>query len=71
MKAVANTHVTFDLTLKGSGALVLREIAKYSKTIGQAVAAKEGLSGDAANVRASEIKRCLRRVRLALEAVGV
>lgn len=71
MKVTPNTHVTYDLTVKESGAKVLREISKFSKTIGKTVAAKEGLSGDEASNRAAEIKRTLRRVRLALEEVGV
>ena len=71
MKATPHTETYFDLTLKESGATVLRELAKFSKTIGKTVAAKEGLSGSEADNRASEIKRTLRRIRLALEAVGV
>lgn len=67
MKATEYTHVSYDLTLKSSGAKVLREISKFSKTIGAVVAEREGLGAD----RAAEIKRTLRRVRLALEAVGV
>ena len=71
MKVTPETHVTYSLQVKESGAKVLREISKFSKTIGQTVASREGLSGDAADSRAAEIKRTLRRVRLALEEVGV
>ena len=55
------------LNLKSSGAKVLQSAFKFSKTIGKAVAAKEGLSGEAATDRAGEIQRTLRRVRVALE----
>jgi hypothetical protein len=58
-----------DLSLKASGAKVLTSAFKFSKTIGSAVAAKEGLTGEAASDRAGEIQRTLRRVRLALASV--
>ncbi len=71
MKATATkenvvTGVTLDL--KASGANVLRSAFKFNKTIGQSVAAKEGLTGEDAANRAGEIQRTLRRVRVALEA---
>ena len=70
MKAQGKEYVEYSLHMKSSGAQVLREIAKFSKTIGKTVAAKEGLDGDEAKARTGQIKRTLRRVRLALEAAG-
>ena len=58
-------HVSLDM--KDSGASVLQGAFKFSKSIGKLVAEKEGLSGDEADARANEIKRTLRRVRIALE----
>jgi len=55
------------LSMKDSGAAVLASTFKFSKTIGHAVAAKKGLRGQAATDAANEIKRTLRRVRIALE----
>jgi hypothetical protein len=57
-----------NLGLKASGANVLKTAFKFSKTIGKAVAAKEGLTGQAAADRAGEIQRTLRRARIALES---
>ena len=70
MKATAtkaNVVTGVSLSLKASGADVLKTAFKFSKTIGKTVAAKEGLSGQAATDRAGEIQRALRRVRVALE----
>jgi hypothetical protein len=66
----ANTTVVEHvcINMKDSGANVLESTFKYSKSIGKLVAEKEGLSGDDAIARAEEIKRTLRRVRLALES---
>ena len=69
MRAIAKREevVTgIELNLKASGAEVLRTAFKFSKTIGKTVASKEGLSGEAAEERAGEIQRALRRVRVAL-----
>jgi len=65
----ANTKVVehVSVNMKDSGAAVLEETFKYSKTIGKAVAAKLGLEGDEADAKAAQIQRTLRRVRLALE----
>lgn len=67
MKATTSTSVAFNLQLKESGAEVLQEAFKYSKTIGKTVAAKLGLSGADADAKAAQIQRTLRRVRVALE----
>ena len=58
-------HVS--LNMKGSGAELLQEVFRFSKTIGQTVAAKKGLTGEEASAYASSVKRCLRRARIALE----
>lgn len=65
----ASTHIVehVSIGMKDSGAAVLETAFKYSKSIGKLVAEKEGLSGDEATARADEIKRTLRRVRIALE----
>lgn len=65
----ANTKVVehVSVNMKDSGAAVLEETFKYSKTIGKTVAAKLGLEGDEADAKAAQIQRTLRRVRLALE----
>lgn len=67
MKATVNTETTFNLQLKDSGAEVLQEALKYSKTIGKAVAGKLGLTGEEATNKAAQVQRTLRRVRVALE----
>lgn len=67
MKATTKITENISVSMKDSGAAVLEEAFKYSKTIGQAVANKLGLSGDEAAVKAAQIQRTLRRVRLALE----
>lgn len=56
------------LNMKDSGAKVLVKTFKFSKTIGNAVASKLGLRGQAHTDAAKEIQRTLRRVRIALEA---
>lgn len=65
----ANTKVVehVSVNMKDSGAAVLEETFKYSKTIGKTIAAKLGLEGDEADAKAAQIQRTLRRVRLALE----
>lgn len=65
----ANTKVVehVSINMKESGAEVLQEAFKYSKTIGKTVAAKLGLAGDEADQKAAQIQRTLRRVRVALE----
>jgi len=67
MKAIIKQSTRVSLGMKESGATVLREVAKFSKTIGKTVAAKLSLRGEAASAKAGEIQRTLRRVRLALE----
>ena len=57
----------FSLEFKESGAAVLQEVCRYSKTIGATVAGKLGLSGENADHKAKQIQRTLRRVRIALE----
>lgn len=59
---------TLSIEMKDSGAAVLKQAFVYSKTIGNTVASKLGLSGSAHTAKAAEIKRTLRRVRKALEA---
>jgi hypothetical protein len=68
MQATTNVVEHVCINMKGSGASVLESAFKYSKSIGKLVADKEGLTGDEATARAEEIKRTLRRVRLALES---
>ena len=58
------------LGFKASGAELFRDAFKFSKTIGKAVAAKKGLSGEAAIEYAGSLQRALRRARVALEAVA-
>lgn len=69
MKAVFKHRddVSVNLTMKDSGANVLAEAFAYSRTIGNAVASKLGLTGEEAKAKAGEIQRTLRRVRLAIE----
>ena len=67
MQATVKVTEKYNVTMQDSGANVLKSAFRFSKTIGKAVAAKEGLSGDEAAVRAGEIQRALRRVRVALE----
>jgi negative regulator of replication initiation len=67
MKAVAKTFTRINLSLKESGSDVLQDALKFSKTIGKAVAAKKGLTGEAADDYAGQVQRTLRRVRVALE----
>lgn len=57
----------FSLHLKESGAEVLQEVTRFSKTIGKTVAGKLGLSGNEADAKAAQVQRTLRRVRIALE----
>jgi hypothetical protein len=67
MKADTKVVEHISINMKDSGAAVLEETFKYSKTIGKAVASKLGLSGPEADAKAAQIQRTLRRVRLALE----
>lgn len=67
MKATSKYTENVSLALKASGADVLESAFKFSKTIGEAVASKEGLTGSEHSERAAQIQRTLRRVRLALE----
>ena len=67
MKASAKQTTRVTLSCKKSGADVMTEAFKYSKTIGQVVASKLGLSGDEASAKAKQMQRTLRRVRVALE----
>lgn len=57
------------LGLKASGANLFKDAFKFSKTIGKTVAAKKGLSGEAAAEYAASLQRALRRARIALENV--
>lgn len=70
MKAGVKITENVSLHMKDSGAEVLQEAFKYSKTIGKAVATKLGLTGDDADAKAAQIQRTLRRVRVALENRG-
>lgn len=72
MRAVAtkaNVVTGVTLSLKASGATLLGDAFKFSKTIGKAVAAKKGLTGKAAADYAASLQRACRRVRVALAAV--
>jgi hypothetical protein len=72
MKAIAKVEPTVtgvSLNFKNSGAVLLKDAFKFSKTIGKTVAAKKGLTGQAASEYAASLQRALRRVRVALEAV--
>ena len=67
MKASVKQSTKISLGMKESGATVLQEVTRFSKTIGKTVAGKLGLSGNAADEKAAQVQRTLRRVRLALE----
>jgi hypothetical protein len=67
MKATSAIEENVTLSMKGSGADVLQDLFVFSNTIGNAVAAKKSLTGDAASEYAARAKRTLRRVRKALE----
>lgn len=69
MKATTKESISVALHMKDSGAAVLQDAFRFSKTIGQAVANKKGLRGQEAADYAEKVKRTLRRARLALEAV--
>ncbi len=68
MKATSAVEEVVSLNMKGSGAAVLQDLFRFSKTIGKAVAAKQGLTGEAATEYAAKAQRTLRRARRALEA---
>lgn len=70
MKATIKEVTHVKLGMKASGAEVLRDAFVFSKTIGKAVAAKKGLTGDEYSEYAGQLQRTLRRARIALEEVG-
>lgn len=72
MKAtIVERSPSVNLQMQESGAEVLRDVFRWSKTIGRTIAEKEGKSGDEAAKRGAEIQRTLRRVRVALESAGL
>jgi len=67
MEATVSSKTFVSVRMQESGAEVLEEALKYSKTIGKVVAGKLGLTGDEASKKAAQIQRTLRRVRVAIE----